>query len=264
MIIIDDYSSDNTLIIAKNIANKDKRIKIISHKNNWGIKKLKNTYNQALKLSRGNLIAILEGDDFWPKDKLEKQIDAFKDKDIVLSYGNWAMTNQSGKIVYVRNYKKLNKKLLANTPTSSILNLFLTLKFDLGSQTVMIRKRALSEIGGFKDDQYYPFTDIPTYLYLTLKGKFSYIPLLLGYYRRTENSSWFKHALSSNTMGKEEKRNCVNKFIKIKAIFLSITINWKKIEREQDIYLFKRKIFHFLSVFFNQLLFKKFLTNKMN
>ncbi len=256
MIIIDDNSTDKTFKIANQFAKKDRRIKIIRHKTNWGIKKLKESYNQALKTAKGDFIAILEGDDFWPKDKLSNQIKAFENNKVVLSYGNWAMANQSGKTVYLRNYKKFDINSLNNQPLSSILNLFLTLKFDIGSQTVMIRKKTLLDIGGFKKDKYYPFVDIPTYLHLALKGKFAYIPQVLGYYRRTNRSSWFKFASKSQTMGREEIRDCINNFVKTRAKSFSKSLDWKKIENEQNQYLLKRKIFRFVSFIFNKLLAK--------
>lgn len=254
MIIIDDNSTDKTLNIINEFAKKDKRIKIIRHKTNWGIKKLKDSYNQGLQAAKGNLIAILEGDDFWPKDKLEKQVNVFENEDVVLSYGNWAMTNQSGKTAYIRSYKKFDKNLLNNQPIYSILNLFLTLQFDIGSQTAMIRKKSLLKIGGFKNDKYYPFVDIPTYLHLALKGKFVYIPHVLGYYRRTVNSSWLNFASQSQTMGREEMKNCINNFVKTKAKEFSKTLDWQKIKKKQSRYLLKRKIFYFPSVIFNKFL----------
>ena len=254
MIIIDDASTDKTYEIAINFAKKDKRIKIIRHKKNWGIKRLKDSYNQALKQAKGKFITVLEGDDLWHKDKLAIQVPVFTDKNTVFSYGNWAMTSQSGNTIYVRNYKKFNKKLLNNQPKPNILKLFLSLQFDIGSQTVMIRRRSLLEIGGFKDDKNYPFVDIPTYLFLSLKGKFAYVPRVSGYYRRTENSSWLNFASKSSTMGREEIKNCINNFIKTKAKNLSKTLNWQSIQQKQNQYLLKRKILHIPSVIFNKFL----------
>ncbi|PIV09667.1 hypothetical protein COS31_04440 [Candidatus Roizmanbacteria bacterium CG02_land_8_20_14_3_00_36_15] len=69
MIIVDDASTDKTFIIASGFAKKDKRIKIIRHKTNWGLKRLKDTYNQALKQAEGELIAVIEerGGSSWIK-----------------------------------------------------------------------------------------------------------------------------------------------------------------------------------------------------
>jgi glycosyltransferase involved in cell wall biosynthesis len=256
MIVVDDGSADKTPQIIYDFSKKDKRIKPVFHKKNWGIKKLKDIYNQALKLTKGEVIAILEGDDFWPKYKLQKQIKAFTDSDVIFSYGNWAMTSQSGKVFYTRKYNQFNKNFLNNNPIGSILNLFLTLQFDIGSQAVMIRKKTLIEIGGFQSDKNYPFIDIPTYLHLALKGKFSFLPLLLGYYRRTQSSAWFSFSSQSSTMGREEIRNCINHFVKNKAKNILKNIDWNEIEIKQKNYLLQRKFTKILSEVLNRVLTK--------
>ena len=43
------------------------------------------THNRALGMARGELIAVLEGDGFWPPDKLEQQLPTFKGPAIVLN-----------------------------------------------------------------------------------------------------------------------------------------------------------------------------------
>ena len=86
MIIVDDGSTDNTSgIIAKY---QDPRIKYI-YQNNLGPYRLGDTYNKALSLSGGEFLAILEGDDFWPADKLAYQIKLFDDPQVVLSHGKF-------------------------------------------------------------------------------------------------------------------------------------------------------------------------------
>ena len=72
-IIINDGSTDNSLSIIKKYAKKDPRLVVIDQKN-IGIYNLHVTYNYALKISRGEFIAVLEGDDYWPNNKLSSQI----------------------------------------------------------------------------------------------------------------------------------------------------------------------------------------------
>src|SRR5437667_7605704 len=66
-IIIDDGSTDDTAEVVRSYS--DPRIRYF-HQENQGIDALAQTYNRALNLSRGELIAVLEGDDLWPEDKL--------------------------------------------------------------------------------------------------------------------------------------------------------------------------------------------------
>ena len=84
-IIIDDGSTDRTdEIIAQY---DDERIKYI-RQDNVGIWRLSETYNKALRISRGTLIAVLEGDDFWPSNKLERQIPAFTKPEVVMCWAS--------------------------------------------------------------------------------------------------------------------------------------------------------------------------------
>lgn len=83
-IIIDDGSSDRTREIIASF--KDKRIRYY-HLEHRGFDYIGENYNYALRLCRGEYIAILEGDDFWPKDKIEKCVKFFNDPEVIMVYG---------------------------------------------------------------------------------------------------------------------------------------------------------------------------------
>ena len=243
MIIIDDHSVDQTLEIAQRYTRLDKRIKIIQHKKNWGIQKLKATYNQALAMAQGNLIAILEGDDFWPKDKLEKQIKDFKKEGVyVLSFGNCAITDPLGRLIQVKKHKI----------KESVFNSLITLQLSIMSPTVMIKKSALLKINGFQNDADYQFVDIPTYLALASKGKFYYHQDLLGCYRKHENSSCFKAIKNDPTVGRKKAQQCILRFIQRNK-----GLNLKKIIREQNKIIQRKKLLRRLIILKHQLLFNK-------
>lgn len=67
-IICDDKSTDNTLQTLKEIAKKDKRIKIISNKKNMG---LGASLNHCLEIARGKYVARMDDDDFSVKDRFQ-------------------------------------------------------------------------------------------------------------------------------------------------------------------------------------------------
>lgn len=184
MIIIDDGSTDRTAEIAMEYSGKDSRIRVIKQEN-IGIFRLSETYNKALKLSNGEYIAILEGDDYWIKDKLEKQIDAFgSDSGTVLCWGQaFGVNADNGEAI--RTYPPAGSPdsiYYNNNPVGSILNIFL-FRNCIPALTMMIRKETLVSIGGFQQTCGLPLIDLPTLYKLALKGRFVFIPECLGFWR---------------------------------------------------------------------------------
>lgn len=82
LIIVDDYSTDNTEKIIKAYL-ADKRIKYYKNMSNIGAAE---TRNYALRKAKGKWIAFLDSDDIWSKDKLEKQIKFMVDNNYNFSY----------------------------------------------------------------------------------------------------------------------------------------------------------------------------------
>lgn len=178
-IIIDDGSNDNTEKLVG--CYKDKRIKYIKQEHK-GILKLSETYNKALNCSNGEIIAILEGDDFWPKEKLETQISAFCDPQIILSWGKAKVANAKNETIGYRPksidwIKKMSDK---NRVKNLVFGNFIP------ACTVMCRKNVLMSIQGFKQGDHVPYVDHTTWLEISLKGKFLYLDKVLGYWRHHE------------------------------------------------------------------------------
>ena len=256
LIAIDDKSNDKTLRILKFFERKDPRIKVISHKRNWGVAKLVDTYNQGLKLSKGKYLAILEGDDFWPKHKLDEQISLMeKNKKAVLSYGNSIFTNAYSIPIKLHRFN-FEKKYLENRPVGSILKLFCDLSFSIIPVTVIMKTNILKRMKGFKKDKIYPFADIPTFLSLSILGEFLYIDKNLGFYRKQPNSEWFNFASQTSAMGREELKKSIGEFLKKYSknkIVKQIKAN--RILEKQDKYIFKRKKYKKVSIILNSIAF---------
>jgi glycosyltransferase involved in cell wall biosynthesis len=192
-IIIDDGSTDKTADIVRGYS--DRRIRFI-HQPNQGIEALALTYNRALSLAKGEIIAILEGDDAWPPDKLSVQISAFADERIVLAYGvvkecaaDGTLNNNLSRSV--RRRSKLPKTILLNCPVGSATRYMLRAEsIDLiPESTVLIRRSSLESVGGFQSVQGLCVASFPTFLKLGLVGPFHYAPVTLGYRRRHPSSA---------------------------------------------------------------------------
>jgi len=192
-IIIDDGSADQTAGVIRRYS--DPRIRYF-HQENQGIEALAHTYNRALSLARGELIAILEGDDTWPPEKLSTLAPMFADPDIVLAYGEVQDIDAEGRSAtrvsrIVRKQAGLPRPILFNDPIRSAMPYLLTMEGQslIAPSTVLIRRSTLDSIGGF---QYVPgicLTDVPTFVQLSMKGKFYYLPSVMGHRRRHLNSA---------------------------------------------------------------------------
>lgn len=86
MIIVDDGSRDNSAEIIRKYCNDDKRIQYV-YQNNAGSSVAR---NNAIRRSQGQYIALLDADDLWSPEFLEKQIAFMREKEAVCvccSYG---------------------------------------------------------------------------------------------------------------------------------------------------------------------------------
>lgn len=186
LIIIDDGSTDNTRRIVKKFLN-DRRISYI-RQNNTGIWNLKLTYNKALEIAKGDYLAILEGDDKWPKNKLSVQMKSFDNPEVVLSWGKVGVINDQNQLVEIApNYEKVNQ---VSDPLKELLfNNFIP------ACTVIVKKDVIKKIGGFKQPDKSPCVDYATWLELSLNGRFEYIPEVLGFWRRHESQASLLNAL---------------------------------------------------------------------
>lgn len=71
MIIVDDCSTDGTLALAHQLAAREQRICVLHNETNLGVSM---TRNRGILQARGKYIALLDGDDLWAPDKLERQV----------------------------------------------------------------------------------------------------------------------------------------------------------------------------------------------
>ncbi len=190
MMIVDDGSTDRTVEIARSFT--DARITIIS-KEHGGIERLGESYNLALKQSQGEFIAILEGDDVWPQDKLAVQIGGFNKQDVVLSWGRFFSISDDGNQIREIPATPILDESYLNNPIGSIQNHLFLVNHIVPAVSVMIRRSALDRIGGFWQPDGVVFVDYSTWLKLALIGKFSFIDSNLGMWRIHSSQMSIEH-----------------------------------------------------------------------
>ncbi len=74
--VVDDGSTDATSDIVRTAAARDPRIRLETQ-DAHGRERLHETFNNALAMTRHDLIAIANADDVWRRDKLERQVAVF-------------------------------------------------------------------------------------------------------------------------------------------------------------------------------------------
>jgi glycosyltransferase involved in cell wall biosynthesis len=199
LFIIDGGSTDLTIQKASEF--KDKRITILAP-GRIGIYQLKRAYNIGLSQSRGQLVTHLEGDDYWPQDRLLQQVHAFEDRSVVLCYGLLETVNSDGITIRKASSAMLpvSYKVRSNDPPGEALTELLYRNF-IPWPTVMIAKDALLRVGGYQQPFYFPAVDYPTLLSLSLLGKFRFVDRVFAYYRRHPQQATV--VLSDHSTGSE-------------------------------------------------------------
>ena len=93
MLIVDDFSRDNSVELIQEVAMQDSRIKLIALSSNVGPAEAR---NEALAHSKGKYIAFLDSDDLWLPTKLEKQIKFMKSSKCAFSFTAYQPMSEDG------------------------------------------------------------------------------------------------------------------------------------------------------------------------
>ncbi|HFU4058901.1 TPA: glycosyltransferase family 2 protein [Streptococcus suis] len=123
LILIDDCSTDQSLTIIKNYADKDQRVTLVESAVNTGVGEAR---NKGIKLATGEYIAFVDSDDFVKEDMFEKlYAQAIKDQaDLVLcDTGTFSSDGRAKSVWYKAIYGKAYlKDIFHNTqPTARMV-----------------------------------------------------------------------------------------------------------------------------------------------
>lgn len=161
LIISDDFSTDNSDIIIKDIIKNHPKSKVIRYFRQTMNLGVRGNFNFSLNKCLGKYIALCEGDDFWiDNEKLKKQFNIMENNpQFSLVYTGAKIVDQKSQIIQSGNFffdkKNLSKidvySFNFNIPTASVMfrNCFnFNLPDLLNLDTILYTK--LIEIGDFK------------------------------------------------------------------------------------------------------------------
>jgi hypothetical protein len=180
-VFVDDGSTDRTREIVEAFGDPRQRVLSLPHR---GLPALAESYNAALAVSHGSLVAILEGDDLWPADKLARQVPSFDDPEVLLSWGRADTVDDEGRRNGART-SVFSRDRTVRYSTSAAFQRLTRSNLFAPSVSVMIRRSALDAIGGFRQWGSDLFVDLPTWLHLTAAqpGVVEFVNHVLGTYR---------------------------------------------------------------------------------
>lgn len=144
IILIDDGSYDSSYKKVEEFISSHRDFKIKNlHQENYGPSKARNL---GVKYAEGEYIAFLDSDDSWDRNKLDIQMEYLKknrdiailgsDHNIVIENKVYKKSKDTGEFIEVGFYKKLFKNYFA-------------------APTVIIKKEAFEDVGGFNEAQRY-------------------------------------------------------------------------------------------------------------
>lgn len=94
LLVIDDGSTDSTADIVRRFSKIDSRVTLYMNSKNIGVAL---TRNRGMDLAKGSWIALLDSDDVWHKDKLEKQVALAEKTGADIIYCSYFLTDENGK-----------------------------------------------------------------------------------------------------------------------------------------------------------------------
>lgn len=179
IVIADDGSRPDTIAQLKSIEEWDDRITVLYGSGGVGVAGQR---CRAIAATSAPLLAILDGDDFWAENKLERQLPYFRnDQDLGLLYSDY-FSFPDGAIDKARRAGVIDLSNEANLPAHYFLN-----DPPIMPSTILVRRSAYLACGGF-DPQLRVFEDTEFCLRMAGVTKFALIdePLI---YKRYHGSS---------------------------------------------------------------------------
>ncbi len=189
--------------------------------------------NAGLKIAKGDLIALLDADDIWLEEKLEKQLQILDEHPDIVFLGAGCKDK-----IFKRKGKKITKLYRAD-----LFDIFWS--FFPVTPSVIFRRYAIEKVGYFDESQKY-CEDINYYLRFCIYYNYYYLPekLVLIDYKK---QYFGEYGLTSNMKGMHEgemknlKELFQNKQVSfIFYIFFDIFLNLKYLRRLSKFLLVKK------------------------
>jgi glycosyltransferase involved in cell wall biosynthesis len=147
LLIVDDFSQDNTRNIICEYAEKDPRVNFLFNEKNCGCTA---SFSKGIENSKGEFILLSDHDDVWQENKIECLLTEINDA--VLVYSDCNIIDSSG-IVTSNSYKEQNKLIGMDSSNKNIIPICAFNSFILGC-SIMFQRQLVDYILPITDDSY--------------------------------------------------------------------------------------------------------------
>lgn len=232
LIVIDDFSSDNSVTVIEDFIQKYPEIIFIKNTNNLGLTK---SFNRAMQLARGKYIIDLAADDVLLPHCIETQLELFKTsqyENLVIVYGNAELISEKGEHLSYYFDVDSNNKTIEKRPTGNIYAEVISNKTVICSVSSMVRKSVFYRLKGY--DENLSYEDFDFWIRASRFYNIDFIDSVLVQKRILPNSlnaSFFtvrnKHGYSTHQILKKAfnlNRNKKENQILLARIYLEIKI----------------------------------------
>jgi glycosyltransferase involved in cell wall biosynthesis len=190
IIVVNDGSRDGSDVVLERLADDIEKLRIIDTP---GLGQSA-ARNRAVREARGDLIAILDGDDFWNPEKLARQLPAFaRSESIGLVYGDFVEFGSDdatdGRLITVRRFDPGSSRQLCD---------YFVHDGPIMPSTAVIRRSVFHDVGLF-DESLRLGEDTEFCLRVAEKWRFCHVPGALTFKRRHVGQlSWRLESLLPN------------------------------------------------------------------
>ncbi|MDR6761718.1 glycosyltransferase involved in cell wall biosynthesis [Flavobacterium sp. 2755] len=186
LIIVDDFSTDNSREVIKNWIADYPEIQFIENETNLGSTK---SFNKALKLAKGEYIIDLACDDILLPDCVSLQLKAFEKnrfENLGIVYGNAELINEKGDSYFYFFPVDESKKTIEKRETGDIYLSVLSGGNSICSVSSMVKKSVFDDLQGY--DENLAYEDLDLWIRASRKYDFDYIDEILIKKRITTTS----------------------------------------------------------------------------
>ena len=245
LIIVDDCSLDTTKTIIEDWLLSHPEVQFIANEINLGNTK---SFNNALKITKGDYIIDLAADDLLVPNGISMQVNAFKNssfKNLGIVYGNAEIINENGSFNSYYFPIDANGNVISKRKTGDIYASVLSTGDSICSVSTLIKKDVFDFLGGY--DETLGYEDLDSWVRASREYEFDFIDAVL-----------IKKRIVSNSLGTDffKKNNKIN-VSTYKILRKALKLNRSK---EEDLALQKRVHYEIIHSFKNKS-FNLFLKN---